>query len=558
MPVARYFVSFIMLLAVIYAAFLFGGNGLTPKLGLDLQGGTTVTLRALTSKGTAPSAEDLNVARQIIQNRVNGLGVTSAEVTTEGDRNIVISIPGAGSEEAKQLGQTALLELRPVIQAVGKSAAGASAASPKGTATADNVVTLDQGAATPEAAAAIAATLDCAATNLAPPPPGKQYMAACGEDGTTYVLGPVIIKGTSIKDASSSFDTQGGQGWQVSLDFNSNGSAIWSKYTAENIGKNVAFVLDQKILSAPTINSAIPGTTSITGNFTKKSAGDLANSLKFGALPLNFTQSEAQTISATLGLASLEAGLIAGGIGLALVVLYCLLYYRLLGIVTILSLALSAAVIYPILVLLGRGIGLTLSLSGIAGFIVAIGITADSFVVYFERIKDEVMDGRSTKSAVPRAWVRARRTILSADAVSFLAAAILYFLTVGEVKGFAFTLGLSTVLDLIVVFLFTHPLVSWLSRFRWFASPTFSGLGRNVRHSRSNEAEQQAKKSAKAAKTKRASRKDEVDDADDVDDDPGDDSITPSLGGGKSETTVGASAKERAAARRAALSAKES
>ncbi|PRZ40610.1 preprotein translocase subunit SecD [Antricoccus suffuscus] len=557
MPVARYFISFALLLAVIYAAFLFGGKGLTPKLGLDLQGGTTVTLRALTSKGNAPSAQDLNVARQIIQNRVNGLGVTSAEVTTEGDRNIVISIPGAGSEEAKQLGQTALLELRPVVQAVGKSAPGQSAANPKGTTATDKVVTVNQGAATPEEAATIATTLDCSATNLAPPPPAKQYMAACGADGTTYVLGPVIIKGTSIKDASSSFDTQGGQGWQVSLDFNNAGSAIWSKYTAENIGKNVAFVLDQKILSAPTINSAIPGTTSITGSFTKKSAGDLANSLKFGALPLNFTQSEAQTISATLGLASLEAGLIAGAIGLALVILYCLLYYRLLGIVTILSLALSAAVIYPILVLLGRGIGLTLSLSGIAGFIVAIGITADSFVVYFERIKDEVMDGRSTKSAVPRAWVRARRTILSADAVSFLAAAILYFLTVGEVKGFAFTLGLSTVLDLIVVFLFTHPLVSWLSRFRWFASPTFSGLGRNVRHSRTHEAESRAKKAAKA---KRAASKNAVgkNDVEPPDEDPDDDSVTPTLSDGKSDTTVGASAKERAAARRAALSAKES
>jgi preprotein translocase subunit SecD len=181
-------------------------------------------------------------------------------------------------------------------------------------------------------------------------------------------------------------------------------------------------------------------------------------------------------VSATLGSSQLKAGLLAGGIGLALVILYSLIYYRALGLVTIASLCVSGGLTWAMLVILGREMGFTLSLAGIAGFIVAVGITADSFVVFFERIKDEVHEGRSVRVAVPRAWVRARRTILSADTVSFLAAAILYYFAAGDVRGFAFTLGLSTILDLVVVFLFTHPMVSLLSRSRAFGSARFTGL----------------------------------------------------------------------------------
>ena len=254
-------------------------------------------------------------------------------------------------------------------------------------------------------------------------------------------------------------------------------------YTAANIGKQVGITLDGRVISAPTINSAISGGTEISGSFTQETATELANQLKYGALPLSFTQATAQSISTELGAEQLKAGLIAGAIGIALVFLYALIYYRLLGLVMIASLVLSAVVVYACLVLLGRQIGFTLSLAGIAGFIVAIGITADSFVVYFERLKDEIREGRTLRSAVPRAWVRARRTILSADAVSFLAAAILYVLAIGDVKGFAFTLGMSTVLDLVVVFLFTHPLMAYLSRFKSFGSSRWSGLGR-VEHTR--------------------------------------------------------------------------
>jgi preprotein translocase subunit SecD len=320
--------------------------------------------------------------------------------------------------------------------------------------------------------------LDCAATD-----PLRGYddptlpLVSCNQDGTEkYVLGPSFLQGTQISTAQAAQNSQGA-GWVIDVTFKSDGAAIWGDYTSKNVGKNVAFVLDGEVVSAPTIQGPIFGTTQITGQFSQAEAQNLAGILRYGSLPLSFESSEAQTVSATLGLASLEAGLIAGGVGLALVFVYCLFYYRALGVLTILSLVLSGVVVYAFLVLLGRWVGFTLDLAGVAGFIVAIGITADSFVIFFERLKDEVREGRSFRSAVPRAWVRARRTILSADAVSFLAAAVLYILAVGQVKGFAFTLGMSTVLDLLVVFLVTHPLVALASNNRVFSSPAWSGLG---------------------------------------------------------------------------------
>jgi len=260
--------------------------------------------------------------------------------------------------------------------------------------------------------------------------------------------------------------------------FNSAGYKTWSNYTANNVGKQTAFTLDGAVISSPSISGPINTvTTMITGSFTQNSATALANSLNFGALPLNFTQGTATTISAQLGSQYLQAGLIAGGIGLLLVVIYCLIYYRLLGLITIGSLILSGSLVFAVMVLLGRWIGLSLDLAGVAGLIVAIGITADSFVIYFERLKDEVREGRTFRSAVPRGWERAKRTILSADAVSFLSAVILYLVAIGDVKGFAFTLGLSTVLDIVVVFMVTHPLVAIASRTKLFNSPRFSGFG---------------------------------------------------------------------------------
>ncbi|HEY9414256.1 MAG TPA: protein translocase subunit SecD, partial [Pseudonocardia sp.] len=312
-------------------------------------------------------------------------------------------------------------------------------------------------------------------------------LVACNRQGTEkYVLGPSFLEGTQIASAAWGRDQQGA-GYVVNLTFKDEGNKIWGDYTtANNITKpsspdmhpEAAFVLDAEVVSAPRIDGPIlGGNTQISGSFSQAEATDLAGVLKYGSLPLSFATSDAETVSATLGLASLKAGLIAGGIGLGLVFIYCLFYYRALGVLTIFSLVCSGAAVYAVLVLLGRSIGFTLDLAGVAGFIVSIGITADSFVIFFERLKDEVRDGRGFKAAVPRAWVRARRTILSADAVSFLASAVLYILAVGQVRGFAFTLGMSTVLDLVVVFLVTHPLVAAASQSRVLSSPTWSGLG---------------------------------------------------------------------------------
>jgi preprotein translocase subunit SecD len=304
-----------------------------------------------------------------------------------------------------------------------------------------------------------------------------------------------------VSGASSSYDAQNG-GWHVSLSFTGKGQSKWTALTQEAVdagkktdaqgqpGKNasVAIVLDNSVVSAPQIQGVIVGDAIINGgDINQQTSRTLANQLKYGSLPLSFKIETTQSVTATLGLQQMRYGLIAGLIGIALVVIYCLFYYRGLGLIVVASLAVSGLTVFASLVLLGRAIGFTLSLAGIAGFIVAIGITADSFVVFFERLKDEVKDGRTVRSAVPRAWVRARRTILSADAVSFLAAAILYWLAAGPVKGFAFTLGLSTIIDLLVVFLFTHPLIALLSRSNAFTSPRFSGLG-NLRSDKAAEA----------------------------------------------------------------------
>ncbi|ODQ91761.1 protein translocase subunit SecD, partial [Mycolicibacterium flavescens] len=303
-------------------------------------------------------------------------------------------------------------------------------------------------------------------------------LITCSDDGSTvYLLDKSILSGEQIQDATSGLDQQRGE-YVVDVQFKGDGSKTWADFTAANVGTQTAFVLDSKVMSAPEIQEAIPGgRTQITGQFTQSTARELANVLKYGSLPLSFESSEAETVSATLGLSSLRAGLIAGVVGLALVLAYSLLYYRLLGVLTALSLVASGAMVYAILVLLGRWINYTLDLAGIAGLIIGIGMTADSFVVFFERIKDEIREGRSFRSAVPRGWARARKTIISGNAVTLLAAVVLYILAVGQVKGFAFTLGLTTVLDVVVVFLVTWPLVYLASKSTLWAKPALNGLG---------------------------------------------------------------------------------
>lgn len=583
--VGRYFLSLLAVLVVLYGLVFFPGTRHTPRLGLDLEGGTQLVLRARTVDGNAPSTSSLNEARKIINERVNGKGVAEAEVVTQGSDRIVVSIPGSDTD-VTDVGSTAQLNFRPLcylpFQNTGQIAAttdGASAApsgsagatapgdptaapasaspspspstsvsntdpgcsaavasfsqegvsasatptptvSPSGSATAstsaaptagstpsDGATPTASAAPTPSSAitdpaalypaatrpedAAALAKLDCAAdsSTLDSEDKDNQVIVVCSDDGASkYVLGRVIVKGTEISTATvSAPDGTNSLQWAVNLNLKSTGQRQWADWTAAHnstsssgsdpVAANyVAFVLDGKVLSAPHTNGAITGTTQVSGSFTQDTATNLADSLKYGALPITFKTERSGTVSATLGTAQLKAGLLAGGIGLALVVLYSLLYYRALGIVTILSLGVSAAITYASLVVLGREMGFTLTLAGIAGFIVAVGITADSFVVFFERLKDEVHEGRTIRVAVPRAWVRARRTILSADTVSMMAAVILYYFAADQVRGFAFTLGLSTLIDVLVVFLFTHPLVSLLSRSKAFTSARVSGL----------------------------------------------------------------------------------
>lgn len=565
---ARYLTLFLVLLIGVYLlVFLTGDKKAEPKLGIDLQGGTRVTLTARTPDGSKPSRESLLQAQEIISSRVDGLGVSGSEVIIDGD-NLVITVPGDDGSEARSLGQTARLYIRPVIHAMPAQAPGdpAAQAPPGGApalpglapggdpgeppliapaepeapirtpgdpatgggAPAAPVPPASQPRPYPLEPAPTPAPTPAPAPGQPQAPPGApdeeadlaqriadekqlrqstdqsiqllalQFQATrCNEEdvlagnddpnlplvtcsvdhNTVYLLDKSIMSGEEIKTAGSGLDQQRGD-YVVDVEFKSAGSKIWADFTAANVGTQTAFTLDSQVVSAPEIQEAIPGgRTQITGQFTDSSARELANVLKYGSLPLSFESSEAETVSATLGLTSLKAGLIAGAVGLALVLVYALLYYRVLGLLTALSLILSGAMAYALLVLLGRYINYTLDLAGIAGLIIGIGTTADSFVVFFERIKDEIREGRSYRSAVPRGWARARKTILSGNAVTFLAAAVLYFLAVGQVKGFAFTLGLTTILDVLVVFLVTWPLVYLSSKSATLAKPAFNGLG---------------------------------------------------------------------------------
>ena len=445
------------------------------RLGLDLRGGTSVTLQPRIAPGEngKVTTEAIDQAVSIIRQRVNSLGVAESEVAAQGsgtNRQIIISIPGdTGRRVVELVGQTAELRFRQVLA----SAAGTPSAAPT-----DPAAT-PAAAVTPELNAQFAA-LDCTkAENLqgTGSDNADAPIIACDRSGASkYILDKAEVLGRQVSKATAGIDQQGGNAWFVSLVFNNEGTKafadITSRVTALTPPQNeVAIVLDGLVVSAPRINEAIPsGNAQITGSFTQTEAQDLANVLKYGALPLAFDRGEVQQVSPTLGADQLNAGLLAGFLGLALVLLYSLLYYRGLGIVSVGSLLVAGGFVYLLFLLLGKWIGFTLTLAGIAGAIVAIGITADSFIVYFERIRDEVREGRSLRSAVETGWVRARRTIIVADFVSIIAAVLLYLFAVGGVRGFAFTLGLTTFVDLLVVFAFTKPLTTFLAKLKFFSS----------------------------------------------------------------------------------------
>ncbi|MEY4020979.1 MAG: hypothetical protein RL484_1131 [Actinomycetota bacterium] len=464
--------AILALVLIALTGLVFVQSATAVRLGLDLRGGTSVTLQPRIAPGENGKVtnEAIDQAVSIIRQRVNSLGVAESEVAAQGsgtNRQIVISVPGdTGRRVVELVGQTAELRFRQVLA----TAASAGAADP---------------AATPATGVSAEvnakfAALDCTkAENLqgsgADAP--TDTIVACDRAGLTkYILAPAEVLGRQISKASAGLDAQSGSAWYVSLTFNGEGTKAFGAITARVTSlasplNQVAIVLDGLVVSAPRINEAIPsGSAQITGSFTQLEAQDLANVLKYGALPLAFDRGEVQQVSPTLGADQLNAGLLAGGLGLGLVLLYSLLYYRGLGLVTVGSLAVAGSLVYLMFLLLGKWIGFTLTLAGIAGAIVAIGVTADSFIIYFERIRDEIREGRSLRTAVETGWSRARRTILVADFVSIIAAVLLYFFAVGGVRGFAFTLGLTTLVDLIVVFVFTKPLVTILAKMNFFAS----------------------------------------------------------------------------------------
>ena len=460
----------VIILGLLATALIQGSTSV--RLGLDLRGGTSVTLQPRASNDADKiTSEAIDQAVSIIRQRVNSLGVAESEVTAQGsgtNRQIVIAVPGeSGRRVVDLVGQTAELRFRQVLaESAGLGGGANDAATPVA-------------GISPELNAQFAA-LDCSnVANLqgtgadSPSSP----VVACSRTGSSkYILAPAEVLGQQVSEASAGIDQQGSAGWFVSLAFNGEGTrafgSLTSRVTSLSSPQNqVAIVLDGLVVSAPVINEAIPsGNAQITGSFTQVEAQDLANVLKYGALPLAFDRGEVQQVSPTLGSDQLDAGLLAGALGLGLVIIFSMLYYRGLGLVTVGSLLVASLLVYLFFLVLGGTIGFTLTLAGIAGAIVAIGITADSFIVFFERVRDEAREGRSLRSAVETGWLRARHTIIVADMISLIAAVLLYFFAVGGVRGFAFTLGLTTIVDLLVVFLFTKPIVSLIAKMNFFAS----------------------------------------------------------------------------------------
>ena len=547
----RTLVVFFLGIGVMYGLVALAGSW-TPALGLDLEGGTRIRLAAT---GDGVTTESLEEARAIIDARVNGTGVAEAEVTTEGNKYVVVEIPGdsgrsnlvdvvrrqaqlrfrlvaqngpgiaqptaaptqSGSGEPSPSvspgggvllpSETATAE--PTKKATGKNRPPAflpddsDSADPTGTATAEPTDTAsptagptDEGSESKDpvqtalawqknpdeksiaAYNAFACGTDTRSQSINPET-GKTVegdnprwpLLSCDDQGQKFLLSEAVVEGTDLNDASAGVP-QNQLSWVVNLEFNGHGTDEFAKVSKALVGTSdlFAIVLDGNVISYAQMEGLITnGRAQISGSFNQDSAEALATSLRYGSLPIAFEKdATVETIGPSLAGNQLSAGIYAGLIGLLAVMIYCLFYYRGLGLVVIASLIVAAAVTYGVVLLLGAAANFTLTLPGIAGLIVAVGITADSFIVYFERIRDEMRDGKSMRVAVEAGWKRARNTCLAADAVSLLAAVVLYIFAAGVVRGFAFALGVSTLIDLVVFFWFTHPMVSWLSQFRFF------------------------------------------------------------------------------------------
>jgi preprotein translocase subunit SecD len=472
----------------------------TPKLALDLQGGTQIILSPLLLDGQAVTTEQLDQAVSIIRQRVDASGVSESQVITQGDTNIIVSIPGIPDENTLALIKaSAKLEFRPVLV----TSAGTPTAAVDGSETSDPDATESPAPEeTPAAEAPSAAPTDGSDLNWITPEIQKEFddldcasvfrepgqiddptvpLVTCDVNGLSkFILGPVEVDGANISDASNGTVTSSTGAstntWAVNLEFDEVGTVGFSTVTQrlfplEQPRNQFAITLDGFVITAPTTQAVITnGSAQITGSFDRDSSKVLADQLKYGSLPIGFEVQSQENISATLGQDQLTSGLLAGLVGLILVVIYSAFQYRGLAIVTVGSLLVAAVLVYLLIAFLSWRQGYRLSMAGVAGLIVAIGITVDSFIVYFERVRDEIREGRNLEVAVENAWKRSIRTILASDAVSFTAATTLFLLTVGNVRGFAFTLGLTTIVDLIVVFFFTHPLLRLLARTKFFSS----------------------------------------------------------------------------------------
>lgn len=487
----------VALLAAIIALGSATGNGASfaPKLALDLQGGTSIILAPLVQDGEKVTEEQLSQAVEIIRQRVDATGVSEATIKTQGANNIVVEIPGKPDENTlKLIRSSAKLQFRPVIltsqgtsTSVGTDTGASASPTPKASASATTPNAAPTDASDPNwISASLQAefdALDCATTfreagQIDDP---TKPLITCDVDGYgKFILGPVEVEGANISDANAgTITTSTGAAtntWAVNLEFDAVGTKQFADVTGrlfplEAPRNQFAITLDGYVITAPSTNAVISnGSAQITGSFTKETSKVLADQLKYGSLPIAFEVQSQENISATLGSEQLASGLLAGGIGLLLVIIYSIFQYRGLAIVTVGSLMAAALVVYLIIALLSWRQGYRLSLAGVAGLIVAIGITADSFIVYFERVRDELRDGKTLGQAVEQGWKRAIRTILVSGGVSLLAAVVLYALTVGNVRGFAFTLGMTTLVDLGIAIMFTHPILQLLAKVNFFSS----------------------------------------------------------------------------------------
>jgi preprotein translocase subunit SecD len=526
--VRRHVLQLIMSIAIVAVPLIaVFATDTTPQLGLDLQGGISVVLAP--KKGAKVESGTLGQAVNIIRNRVDSLGVAEPEISRQGN-NIIIDLPGVKDRDKalRIVGQTAELRFRGVLQALPAenvavttttttapapttttAAAGESTTSTTAAATS---TTKQKGEIAPQATTSTTAggstttTAGGATTTTAPattpttePAPLTGVVKTTEDLPDQEVVLPVsknlkdqgaerlrmtsaLMTGKDVKTAKALYES--GKGWVVNLEFTGEGFNKFQGVAEQWYQKQVAIVLDGEVKSYPVIQESKfdQNNVQISGNFKEGEAKDLALVLKYGALPVPLERQTVQDVSPSLGKDQLKSGILAGLLGLAFVALYMLVYYRLLGLVIVAGLFLAAGALYVLTCWLGNTIGLTLTLSGVTGIIVSVGITVDSYVVYFERLKDEVRSGKTIRSSLDRGFSRSFRTILAADIVSLIGAGLLYFLAVGSVRGFAFFLGISVLLDLFVAYFFMHPLVSLIGRKQSITKPggwlsVSSGLG---------------------------------------------------------------------------------